>query len=433
MQVAPHASYLRKIFDAAIAAVDPVYAVEQSLDYVRAVFQENAFRKLIVIGFGKASHAMAAACERHLGDLLAGGVIVTKHGHAMPTAQLRKIRVYEAGHPLPDTQGIQATNEIIRLGREADEMTLILCLISGGGSALLVAPREEITLREKQLVTNLLLRSGATITELNAVRKHISRVKGGRLAEIAYPARTISLIVSDVVGDRLDVIASGPTSPDGSTYAEALNVLQRYHLSKDTPPSIVRLLDAGEKGLLPETPKQGSPVFDRVENRIIANNRLALEAAKQQAEELGFSAQILSSELQGEARELAKSLARQDMAPGLPRPFCLISGGETTVTVKGPGRGGRNTELALAFAMQVEGTAGIAFLSAGTDGTDGPTDAAGAIVDGQTVAQARSLGLDPTTYLNNNDSYTFFQQTGGLLVTGPTGTNVMDIQVIIRS
>jgi glycerate 2-kinase len=426
-----HRSHLRKIFDAAIAAVDPTRAVEQSLDHVRAVFQKGGFRKLLIIGFGKASHAMAAPSEEHLCDLLADGVIVTKHGHTTAQTPFSKIRVYEAGHPLPDPQGIEATNEIISVAREADEKTLILSLISGGGSALLVSPHELITLREKQVVTNLLLRAGATITELNAVRKHISRVKGGRFAEIAYPARTISLIVSDVVGDRFDVIASGPTSPDDSTYEEALGVLQRYHLSKDTPLSVVGLLEKGERGLFPETPKEGDDVFDRVENRIIASNRLALEAAKQQAEKLGYSAQILSSALQGEAREVAKWLAARGMTQGLPRPFCLISGGETTVRVRGSGLGGRNTELALAFAVEIEGMPGTLLLSAGTDGTDGPTDAAGAIVDSQTVARGRSLSLDPAAFLTNNDSYTFLRKTGDLLKTGPTGTNVMDIQVIM--
>jgi len=413
-------------------AVDPFTAVERNLEHVRALFHAESFRKLIVIGFGKASCPMARACEQYLDDRIDGGVVVTKYGHSRATSPLNKIRVYEAAHPLPDENGVAATQEIIKLAREADEGTLIVCLISGGGSALLVAP-QEITLQEKQRITDLLLKSGATITEVNAVRKHLSKVKGGRLAEIAHPARIVSLIMSDVIGDRLDVIASGPTSPDQSTYADALRVIEKYRLIGGVPASVLRVLKNGKAGLLAETPKEGSPVFQRVENSVIANNRLALQAAKQKAEELGFRAEILSDAVQGEAREVARWLAERVSGSDLPRPFCLISGGETTVTVKGNGLGGRNMELALAFAREIEGVAGITFLSAGTDGTDGPTDAAGAVVEGHTAGRARDLGLDAKAYLDNNDSYTFFQKTGDLLVTGPTGTNVMDIQIIIGS
>jgi glycerate 2-kinase len=428
--MAPGTSVIEDIFHAALLAVDPFTAVERNLGQVQTLLRAGSFKKLMVIGFGKASCSMAQACEQYLGDRIDGGLVVTKYGHSRASRPLNKIRVYEAAHPLPDENGVAATQEIIKLAREADEGTLIVCLISGGGSALLVAP-QEITLQEKQKVTDLLLKSGATITEVNAVRKHLSRIKGGRLAEIAYPARIVSLIISDVIEDRLDVIASGPTSPDQSTYADALEVIEEYRLIGSVPATVVRVLRNGKAGLLAETPKEGSPVFQRVENSVIANNCLALQAAKQRAEALGFRAAIFPGPIQGEARNAARRLAQRVSSSGLPRPFCLISGGETTVTVKGTGLGGRNMELALAFAQEIEGMSGITFLSAGTDGTDGPTDAAGATVDGHTAGRARDLGLDAKAYLDNNDSYTFFQKTGELFMTGPTGTNVMDIQIII--
>ena len=430
--MAPGASVIQDIFHAALLAVDPFTAVERNLEHVQALLRAGTFKKLMVIGFGKASCSMARACEQYLGDRIDIGAVVTKHGHSRVSDPLNKIRIYEAAHPLPDENGVAATQEIIKLAREADEGTLIVCLISGGGSALLVAPHE-ITLQEKQRMTDLLLKSGATITEVNAVRKHLSKVKGGRLAEISYPARIVSLIMSDVIGDRLDVIASGPTSPDQSTYADALEVIEKYGLSGSVPASVVRVLENGKAGLLPETPKEGSAVFQHVENNVIANNLLALQGAEQRAEALGFHTEIISHTMQGEARNAARRLAQRVSGSNLPRPFCLISGGETTVTVKGAGVGGRNMELALAFAQEIEGMSGITLLSAGTDGTDGPTDAAGAVVEGHTAARARERGIDPAADLDNNDSYTFFQKTGGLLVTGPTGTNVMDIQIIIRT
>jgi glycerate-2-kinase len=347
------------------------------------------------------------------------------------------IQSFEAGHPLPDEKGLQATAEAIRLLRQADEKTLIICLISGGGSALLVAPCEGITLAEKQKTTELLLKAGADIRELNTVRKHISQVKGGRLAEIASPARIKSLILSDVLGDRLDVIASGPTTPDKSTYEQAWHILEKFALVDQVPESVRKVLIQGCQGILMETPKEGHPCFRKVENTIIGGNQDALEAAKIEALRLGYEAEIISAEITGEAREAGRWLGKkarttlQIMQATLNRKVCLISGGETTVTVTGKGKGGRNMELALAFAQEVDGAQGISFLSAGTDGSDGPTDAAGAIVDGQTMIRARAKGLDPRVYLAENNSYHFFKQTNELLITGPTRTNVMDIQIML--
>jgi hydroxypyruvate reductase/glycerate 2-kinase len=334
---------------------------------------------------------------------------------------------------------MKATREIIHLLTRADEETLVLCLVSGGGSALLVSPYEGLDLGAKQEVTDLLLRAGADITELNTVRKHLSRVKGGRLAEIAYPAELISLIISDVIGDKLDVIASGPTAPDSSTFPDALGIIRKYEIEQKIPENVMNLVNKGLKGLIPETPKQGSRVFEKVHNIIIGNNHKALIAAKETAESLGCESKITSSDITGEARDIGKGLAdkakqiKDSLSRGPREAICLISGGETTVTVKGKGKGGRNTELALSFAKEIKGLQGITLLSAGTDGTDGPTDAAGAVVDGNTVTEAKSLGLDPDVYLKRNDSYTFFKQIDSLLITGPTGTNVMDVQILLIS
>jgi glycerate-2-kinase len=372
--------------------------------------------------------------EGSFGDMIDDGAIITSYGHGVDHG-LKKIRVREAGHPIPDENGIRGTEEIIRLAEAADERTLAVVLISGGGSALFVSPCDGISLAEKQEMTSLLLKAGADIREMNTVRKHLSRVKGGRLAEILHPATAFSLILSDVIGDHLDVIASGPTSPDPSTYGDALAVIKKYGLMELAPGAVVKLLADGANGVHPETPKEGSPVFRKVEILIIGSNRLALEAARMKAEKLGFEAEIIGLEISGEAREAGRLIARRALAAKTGRvggpPLCLISGGETTVTVTGSGKGGRNMELALAFAMEVERTPGVTLLSAGTDGIDGPTDAAGAIVDGATAKAARGHGLNPENYLADNDSYNFFRKAGGLLVTGPTGTNVMDIQIAV--
>jgi hydroxypyruvate reductase/glycerate 2-kinase len=431
-----------EIFYAGLKAVDPYDSVKRYAGNIRSAYINGNFSRLLVAGFGKAACPMAKGVADELFDLLDDGIVITKYGHhkrEKPEAESQRsiIKVFEAGHPVPDENGVKGTEEIVELLKDADEKTFVVCLISGGGSALLVSPYTGITLAEKQEMTNLLLRAGANINELNTVRKHISKVKGGRLAEIAYPAKIISLILSDVVGDRLDVIASGPTSPDTTTFAYALKVLEKYGLMNKAPKSILEVLKKGVGGLIPETPKEGDRIFNNIENIIIGSNRSALDAVKRKAEELGFHAEIISYELTGEAREVGKWLAeaarkRAGMeAQKNKRPLCLLSGGETTVTVRGSGIGGRNMELALAFAMEIEGIKGITLLSAGTDGTDGPTDAAGAIVDGETVKKLKAAGLDPAEYLANNDSYDFFRKTGELFVTGPTGTNVMDLQIIV--
>ena len=318
-----HAALAREIFYAALAAVDPFKAVQPKLEQVRTFFRVGDFTRLLVTGFGKASWRMAAACEHLLSDLITDGIIVTKYGHTSASERLAKITTHEAGHPVPDENGVAATRAIVDLVRNADERTLILCLISGGGSALLVAPREGITLVEKQQLTDLLLKSGATINELNAVRKHLSMVKGGRLAEIAHPASIISLIVSDVVGDPLDVIASGPTAPDTSTYNDARAVLEKYGLMDRIPKTVLSMLERGSRGKVAETPKPENDIFENVQNIVVASNSTALLAAKEKAEELGFHTSILSSTLQGEARDVARSLAHRVAQRTSPAPHAF--------------------------------------------------------------------------------------------------------------
>jgi glycerate 2-kinase len=425
---------LLELYHAALNAVDPHASVKRYKDRILDSFRSAGCTRLICVAFGKAACPMAKAVEDVCGDLLDASAVNTKYGHCSGYS-LRNGKVFEGGHPLPDENGVRGTGEIVRMLGDADEHTFAVCLLSGGGSALLVSPCEGITLQDKQMTTDLLLRAGADIYELNAVRKHLSRVKGGRLAAIAYPSRFLSLILSDVIGDRLDVIASGPTSPDPTTYHDAMGVIEKYGLQKSIPLRVSSVLEQGRKGILPETPKEGDRIFENGENVIIGGNRIALEAAKIQAEKAGFQTVLLSSEITGEAREVGIWLAQKageiKKSGRSQQPVCLLSGGETTVRVKGKGTGGRNMELALAFAQAIENTTGITLLSAGTDGTDGPTDAAGAIVDGHTLKRAKALGIDSQKYLEENDSYPFLKETGDLLITGPTGTNVMDLQIVI--
>lgn len=426
---------LKELFQAALHAVDPYKSVKRYTDRITSACRTCSSDKINVIGFGKASCRMVRALEDSIGDLIADAVVITKYGHGDSSYKSKKINIFEAGHPVPDKNGVRGTEAVMSLLKKSPEKRLIVCLISGGGSALLVSPYEGIKLHEKQILTDVLLKAGVDIYGLNTVRKHISRVKGGRLAEIAYPAHMVSLILSDVIGDRLDVIASGPTSPDTTTYNDALQVLREYHVRDKVPSSIVDVLEKGRKGIIPETPKEESTIFKRIENIIIGSNKIALAAVQEEAERRGLTVEIMSSDLSGEAKEVGRRLAVKAReikdSTSVQRSLCFISGGETTVTVTGRGVGGRNMELALSFAMEIEGIDGITLISAGTDGTDGPTDAAGAIVDGQTVIKARALGMDPETFLENNDSYHFFKEIDALFITGPTGTNVMDIQIMV--
>ena len=395
----------------------------------------NGFDRIFVVGAGKAGASMAAALERVLGpENISGGLINVKHGHTRPAP--KAVRLHECGHPLPDQPGLDGAHRIEDLLRELNARDLLFVLISGGASALLPAPASPLTLADKQQTTDLLLRAGADIFELNAVRKHLSALKGGQLAALAYPATVVSLLLSDVIGDPLDVIGSGPTAPDSSTFEDALRVLSKYGVSKQAPSAVFARLKQGAEGGLPETPKPGDAIFSRVTNLVIGSNRLALDAATKRARSLGYHPLILSSTMQGETREVARvhaEILREIVSSGrsVKRPACVLSGGETTVTVRGKGKGGRNQEFALAAALSLSGIPEIAVLSAGTDGTDGPTDAAGAIADGGTVARAAKLGLSPADHLANNDAYPFFEALGDLVKTGSTGTNVMDLHILL--
>jgi len=434
---------LHKIRTAALKAVDPASAVRRYmrchgkiLKVGEASWDLSEVRKIQLVGFGKAVMPMAEAAVEMLGSKIAHGLIITKYDHASGYVLPERIEVIEAGHPVPDAAGRRGAEKIVSLLKNADERDLVLVLISGGGSALLPLPVYGVSLSDLQRLTNLLLRSGATIDELNAVRKHLSRLKGGQLARLASPATVITLILSDVVGDSLDVIASGSTVPDKSTYADAWAVLERYNVLTQAPKSVRVHLQQGIAGEKPETPKPGDVCFEGVYNTVVGSNRQAAQAAVAQAEALGYRAVLLTTFVEGEAREAAKVAAalvkgvRKHGDPVSP-PACLIWGGETTVTVTGEGKGGRNQELALAAAMALEGMAGFCLMALATDGTDGPTDAGGAIVDGLTVKRARSLGLDPVETLASNDAYTLLAAVDDLLITGPTGTNVNDLLVVL--
>jgi len=384
-------------------------------------------RRVLVLGAGKAGASMARTVEAMLGARVSEGFVVVKDGYRLPTT---RIEIAEAGHPVPDARGVAASARLLALAESATADDLVIFLVSGGGSALTPAPAPPVTLEEKQALTRLLLAAGATINELNAVRKHLSRFKGGLLARAASPATVLTLALSDVIGDPLDVIASGPTAPDPSTYDGALAVLERRGVLDRTPRSIVERLRAGAGGEIAETPKAGDRVFERVTNLVIGNNALVVDAAAAEAERLGYRPHVLTRSLQGEAREVARDLVAR--ARGLPGPTALIAGGETTVTVQGRGRGGRCQEFALAAALALEAGESLVVLAAGTDGTDGPTNAAGGLIDAGTVARSRAAGLDPARALADNDAHPLLTATGETVVTGPTNTNLLDLYLILR-
>jgi glycerate 2-kinase len=384
-------------------------------------------RRVLVLGAGKAGASMARAVESILGERVSEGFVVVKDGYRLPTV---RIEIAEAGHPVPDRRGLAASARLLALAESARAEDLVIFLVSGGGSALTPAPVPPITLEEKQALTRLLLAAGATINELNAVRKHLSRFKGGLLARAATPAAILTLALSDVIGDPLDVIASGPTAPDPSTYADALAILERRGVLDRTPRSIVDRLRTGVAGAAPETPKPGDPIFERVTNLVVGNNALVVDAAAAAAERLGYRPHVLTRSLQGEAREVAGDLLAR--ARALAGPAALIAGGETTVTVRGSGRGGRCQEFALAAALGLQSDESLVVLAAGTDGTDGPTDAAGGLVDAATVARGRAAGVEAVQALADNDAHAFLTAAGAAVVTGPTNTNLLDLYLILR-
>ncbi len=442
---------LRRLMTAALEAVDPEKAVlanlqrrGNTLHIGDHAYDLAGIRRVFLIGGGKAGAPMAKAVATVLGDKLDLCLVNVKEGYTLSeadAASMREatacpVRFVEAGHPTPNQAGVEGAEAMAAALSDLAESDLVICVISGGGSALMTLPAEGISLADMQTLTDLLLRSGATINEMNTVRKHLSLLKGGGLARLAQPASLVALLLSDVVGNPLDVIASGPTVPDTTTFSDAWRVLEKYDLLDKAPTPILSRLMAGRDGHLPETPKPGDPVFSRVQTLVVGSNDIAAQRAVQRAVEEGLSALLLTTYLEGEAREVAKvaaALAKEMLKSDRPlaRPACIVAGGETTVTIRGEGKGGRNQELALAAAIALDGWEGALIGTLATDGTDGPTDGAGAIISGATVAKARASGLDVNAYLRNNDSYHFLQQTGELLVTGPTNTNVNDLLFVL--
>jgi glycerate 2-kinase len=430
----------RTIFAEAVKAADPNLGIKKFVKmlgddiYIDGeIYPKSIFKKVIVIGGGKASARMGQAIEEILGDRISDGWINTKDGHGIP---LKRITVHECGHPVPDERGISGTRRIINLLKSADSETLVICLLSGGGSALMPAPVDGITLGEKQDVTRLLLASGAAIDELNAVRKHLSVLKGGGMAKLAAPARLHVLILSDVIGDKLDTIASGPAVSDPSTFKDCIDICTRYGIIEKLPPSVLQRFILGTEGKISETAKEGDESLAMARNTLIGNNSMSVQAAVKKASELGFNTLVLSTVLEGEAKEVGTvfaAIASEIISSGNPikSPACVIGGGETTVTVRGGGKGGRNQEMALQAADRISSLSDAVFLSGGTDGTDGPTDAAGGVVDNETKNTGIKKGLNLHSYLKENDSYHYLQKVESLLMTGPTGTNVMDVQILL--
>ena len=428
------------IFWAGVQAVEPEAAVKRycrqegnRLLVHQSVYNLTEFEHIYVIGAGKAGATMAKAVQETLGERITEGLINVKYGHL---AEVSRVKLIEAGHPVPDEAGLKGARAILDLASKAEKGDMVLCVISGGGSALLPLPAEGLSLQDKQDTTRVLLACGATIHEVNSVRKHISRVKGGRLAQATYPATLISLILSDVVGDDLDVIASGPTVSDSSTFQDCMKIFNKYGLFEKVPKAVLNHIQKGIEGVVPETPKLADPVFTRTQSVIVGSNLACVLAAETKARSLGYRTLVLSSMIEGETREVAcvhAGIAKEILKSGHPLspPACVLSGGETVVTIRGQGLGGRNQEFVLAAAIGLNSQEGIVVLSAGTDGTDGPTDAAGAVADGQTIQRAQALRLSPADYLLNNDAYHFFEKLGDLVKTGPTNTNVMDLRIML--
>jgi hydroxypyruvate reductase len=445
-----------RILAAALDAVDPAAAVEhylgrqgEMLSIGGQTYDLASYERVFLAGAGKAGMPMARAAAKILGDKLAGGVVVVKEGHtgaqsAEHRAQselpdlhspLNTLRFIESGHPIPDERGVAGARRMAEMLEQVSEHDLVLALISGGGSALLTLPAPGISLADMQALTGALLACGANINEINTLRKHLDQVKGGGLARLAHPAALVTLVLSDVVGSPLDVIASGPTVADPTTFGDASAILERYGIVEKTPPAILEHLRRGMAGAIEESLKPGDARLERVQNLIVGSNPQAADAALNAARGEGFNTLLLTTYLQGEAREVGRTLAaiaREMAATGRPiaRPACIVAGGETTVTLRGDGKGGRNQELALAAVAELAGLRDIALVALATDGGDGPTAAAGAVVTGATAQQARERALDPAAYLARNDAYPFFAALGDLLLPGPTQTNVNDLAFV---
>jgi glycerate-2-kinase len=440
----------RRLIDNSVAIREDMLEVKgiAAPDGVPATFDLDAYDNIYLIAFGKAAPGMAAAMIDVLERRLLAGVVVARPGEGGAIVRASGVRVIEAPHPQPDLRSSEAAREILSLAYAASDRDLLIVLLSGGGSAQVALPLPGITLEDKSRIARDLMLRGAGITELNIIRKHLSAVKGGRLAEAAYPTGVVTIAISDVIGDDPATIASGPFFWDSSTYEDARHILEEFELWEDAPAAIKKIIESGQAGLIPETPKKGHPAFERVSSFVVGNNAVAIEAARREAEKLGFETQVATAPDQGEARIAAKAsadrlldlaAARKGPAGDSGRPICVLSGGELTVQVRGRGRGGRNQEFALALLAELERSDRAFVLedcdwlaaSLGTDGIDGNSDAAGAWISSTNWRRSRELGLDMQAYLDDNDSYGFFSRAGGLIVTGPTGTNVMDIRLLL--
>ncbi len=428
---------IQQVLQEALYAVDPLAATKRFLKLEGSTlhvgersYDLDGFKRVFVVGAGKAAAPMAAAVEEVLGDRIASGLVVTKTGHGGPT---QIVSVEEAEHPRPNEAGVEAGNRILQVAESATQDDLIIALLSGGGSALLVAPAAGLTLEDIQGMTDALLSCGATINEMNCLRKHMSAVKGGQLARAVAPATLITLALSDVIGSPLDVIASGPTVPDQTTWQDAWDIVRRFGIKDQLPQPVLERLQAGLNHELPDTPKADDPVFETSQTIVVADNRMAALQAKEMAESLGYHASLLTTYLEGEASQVAKAvvgLGREIEVFNEPiaAPACLILGGETTVTLgDSAGKGGRNQELALSAGISLQGDDRMVVVSLATDGTDGPTDSAGGIGDGSTVARGKAKGLDAEEYLRGHNAYPYLAEVNDLLLTGPTQTNVNDI------
>jgi len=427
--------------NASLEAADPTVIIKSkvmvkgnSLKIENLSFNLDEFKNIFVVGGGKASGCMAEALEEMLSDRVKEGVVNVPY--ACPPYRTERVKLQKASHPIPDIAGVKGARRMLDLVDQAEENDLVICLISGGGSSLMPQPASGVSLQDKRRVTDALLKCGATIKEINTVRKHISGLKGGWLAKKAYPATVVNLILSDVVGDPLDFIASGPTVPDSTTFNDAIEILRHHGLWSKVPNSVRKVLLNGKKGLIPETPKAGDKAFEKVHNIVIGNTMTATLAAYNSVKKARVNALLLTSTLEGQARDVGTvlaSMAREVVKSGHPvaKPAGIVAGGETTVNVVGKGRGGRNQEIALGAALKIDDMDGVVIASISTDGVDGPTDAAGAVTDGKTLLRAHELGLNPRRFLAENDSYSFFSKLGDLILTGPTGSNVCDVSMIV--
>jgi glycerate 2-kinase len=440
LKALPWGEKAARVMAAALDAADPESAVfrflkrsHDRLEIAGKQYDLGKLNRILVVGAGKAGAPMLKAVQKILGDRIDWAGVIVKEGHILnnhffPTGW----NVFEAGHPIPDERGSRGTTELTHVLNKVGEHDLVICLISGGGSALMTSPAPDISLNDLQVLTTKLLASGASINEINTLRKHLDLVKGGGLVRMASPAHLLALILSDVVDDPLDIIASGPTVPDPGTFTEAWKVLEKYGLTESAGPAISERLRRGVEGKIEETPKPGDSLFQNVQNVIVGSNRQAVEAGLRQARAEGFHPILLTTRLTGEARRagpLLAEIARQAADRGK-KPLCLGAGGETTVVLKGNGKGGRNQELALSAVKGLSGLPGTALACLATDGGDGPTDAAGAVVTGETYNQASLSGMDPSDFLERNDAYHFFEHFGDLIKTGPTLTNVNDLNFL---